>query len=76
MNILNFDFNDPDADWAGAIGDLFDFGGLWAEGDDPDDRFDIGAGYDDAFGDIFGGDTKDPEYSILEKIGKENHIKN
>ena len=59
--ISNFDFDDPDADWSGGIGDLFGFG-------DPDDRFDIGAGYDDAFGDIFGGDTKDPEYSILNNL--------
>ena len=59
--LLNFDFDDPDADWSGGIADLFGFG-------DPNDRFDIGAGYDDAFGDIFGGDTKDPEYSILENL--------
>jgi len=64
--LRNFDFA-GDADWAGGIGDLFDFGGL-GEGGDPNDRFDIGAGYDDAFGDIFGGDTKDPEYSILNNL--------
>jgi len=65
--LSNFDFA-GDADWSGGIGDLFDFGGLWTEGDDPDDQFDIGAGYDDAFGDIFGGDTKDPNYSILSNL--------
>ena len=40
--LLNFDFDDPDADWAGGIGDLFGYG-------DPDDPYGIGAGYDDAF---------------------------
>ena len=61
--ISNFDFDDPKADWAGGIGDLFDFGGL-GEGGDPDDRFDIGAGYDDAFGDIFGGDSNKPDGNL------------
>ena len=61
--LLNFDFDDPDADWAGGIGDLF--GGTNI---DPDDPYGIERGYDDAFGDIFGGDTKDPEYSILENL--------
>ena len=60
--LRNFDFA-GDADWAGGIGDLFDFGGL-GEGGDPNDRFDIGAGYDDAFGDIFGGDS-DESYEGL-----------
>ena len=58
--LSNFDFA-GDSDWSGGIGDLFGYG-------DPDDEFDIGAGYDDAFGDIFGGDTKDPDYSILNNL--------
>jgi hypothetical protein len=41
--LLNFDFDDPDADWAGGIGDLF------GTNIDPDDPYGIGAGYDDAF---------------------------
>ena len=52
--LLNFDFDDPNADWGGDINTLLGYG-------DPNDPYGIGAGYENAF-------DSNTDYTILENL--------